>query len=275
MIPTAAFGGDAHRPFLLEGGDAAALLIHGFPGTPAEMRPLGDALHEAGWTAQGLLLPGFGADIETLPQRKQDDWIDAATEAMRELQGQHRPVVLVGFSMGAAVALSAATRVQPDALVLLNPFSRMDRLVWKLLPFVKRIFPSVKPFSYIKLDFDNPETRKSIDQFIPGADLDDPQVRESIRGFSLPTSMFDQLRQVGEQAFRVAPSVHVRTLVVQASRDETVSPAMTRKLVARLPNANLVEIDAEHNFTNPEQSAWESVRSLVLEFIYELNTTFH
>jgi alpha-beta hydrolase superfamily lysophospholipase len=60
-IPQAllAFQGPEHLPFLWPGGQPAALLVHGFPGTPAEMRPLGEALHQAGWTAQGILLPGF------------------------------------------------------------------------------------------------------------------------------------------------------------------------------------------------------------------------
>ncbi|MCC6615743.1 MAG: alpha/beta fold hydrolase [Anaerolineae bacterium] len=275
MMSFAAFEGEEHRAFKLEGGQPAALLIHGFPGTPAEMRPLGDALHEAGWTVQGLLLPGFGADIETLPERKHSDWIDAACDALRDLQREHHPVVMIGFSMGGAVALCAAARVTPDALVLLNPFSRMSHVAWKLLPFVKRIFPRVRPFSLIKLDFDNPETRESITRFLPGADLDDPDVQEAIRGFSLPTSMFDQLRQLGERAFRVARTTQIQTLIVQASRDETVAPATTRKLAARLPKAEYTEVDGEHNFTIPEQSAWKSVLSLVLEFMHRVNATFH
>jgi len=33
-----------HQPFTLGDGSAVALLIHGFPGTPAEVRPLAEAL---------------------------------------------------------------------------------------------------------------------------------------------------------------------------------------------------------------------------------------
>jgi esterase/lipase len=39
----------------MDGGDHAALLIHGFPGTPAEMLPLGTVLREAGWTVHGMI----------------------------------------------------------------------------------------------------------------------------------------------------------------------------------------------------------------------------
>lgn len=274
MMSFAAFEGEAHRPFWLEGGEAAVLLIHGFPGTPAEMRPLGEALHAAGWTAQGLLLPGFGADIETLPRRTCDDWIESACAATRALRQRHRSVAVIGFSMGGAVALSAAARVQPDALVLLNPLTRMSHALWRLLPLITRLFPQVKPFNLIKLDFENSQTRESIAQFMPGADLDDPQVRDAIRDFSVPTRMFEQLRQVGEQAFRVAPKVYVRTLVVQGLRDQTISPEMTRKLAARLPICEYAEIDAEHNFTIPKQSGWDHVLNLVLRFIEESVATF-
>lgn len=274
MMSFAAFESEAHRPFWLEGGDVAALLIHGFPGTPAEMRPLGEALHAAGWTAQGLLLPGFGADIETLPQRTYSDWIESVCAATRALRQRYRSVVVIGFSMGGAVALSAAARVEPDALVLLNPLTRMSHVFWRLLPLITRLFPQVKPFNLIKLDFENPQTRESIAQFMPGADLDDPQVREAIREFRVPTRMFEQLRQVGQQAFRVAPKVHVRTLVVQARHDQTISPEMTRKLAARLPVCDYAEIDAEHNFTIPEQSGWDHVLNLVLRFVEESAATF-
>ena len=40
------FDGSEHRSFVWTEGDHAALLIHGFPGTPAEMLPLGTVLRE-------------------------------------------------------------------------------------------------------------------------------------------------------------------------------------------------------------------------------------
>ena len=55
-----------HEPFFFEGGTPAAVLIHGFPGTPLEMRPLGRELQEAGWTVHGIRLPGFGPELDQL-----------------------------------------------------------------------------------------------------------------------------------------------------------------------------------------------------------------
>jgi esterase/lipase len=84
------FQGEQHADFLIECGEPAALLVHGFPGTPAEMRPLSPILHSAGWTPRGLLLPGSGAQIDSLVQRTAQEWIDIPALI---LQGQSDPVV--------------------------------------------------------------------------------------------------------------------------------------------------------------------------------------
>ena len=115
------FEGDEHRPFLWEAGKPAALLVHGFLGTPAEFRPLAGELLQAGWTVEGLLLPGFGAQIDSLFERRYAEWIEAASAALAELQRKHKPVLLVGFSMGGAVALNVAAERRPSGLVLLAP----------------------------------------------------------------------------------------------------------------------------------------------------------
>ncbi len=45
-----AFDSPEHHPFVLRGGSNAALFVHGFPGSPAQVRPLAEALRTRGWT---------------------------------------------------------------------------------------------------------------------------------------------------------------------------------------------------------------------------------
>ena len=116
------FDGCEHRSFLWQQSGRAALLVHGFPGTPAEMRPLGTVLRDAGWTVHGLMLPGLGADIASLEQRAGRDWSDAVRQALAGLQQHYSPVLLVGYSMGGALAVHAAQQLRPSGLVLLAPF---------------------------------------------------------------------------------------------------------------------------------------------------------
>lgn len=67
------YDGDEHKSFSWQAGDPAAVLFHGFPGTPVEMRPLGTVLWKAGSTVHGLMLPGLGADSASLEDRSFTD----------------------------------------------------------------------------------------------------------------------------------------------------------------------------------------------------------
>ena len=118
------FDGSDHRSFLWQESDRAALLVHGFPGTPAEMRPLGIALKEAGWTVQGLMLPGLGADIEKLDQCTSRVWLDAVQQAIEELKRQHSIILLVGYSLGGALTLNAALEQRPGTARAFLEFRR-------------------------------------------------------------------------------------------------------------------------------------------------------
>jgi carboxylesterase len=133
------FDGSDHQSLFWQESDRAALLVHGFPGTPAEMHPLGTILKEAGWTVRGLMLPGLGADIEKLDQRTSRVWLDAVQQAIEELKRQHRVILLAGYSLGGALALNAALEQRPDGLVLLAPFwsfgDKWFSLLWPVINF--------------------------------------------------------------------------------------------------------------------------------------------
>lgn len=262
------FEAPEHQPFFLNGtseGGAAALLVHGFPGTPAEMRGLGESFHSAGWSAQGLLLPGFGTDIETLPRRTAEEWVSAVVSAVRELKRGHHPVVLIGFSLGGALSMEAASIVPPDGLILLSPFWKLDGALWGLLPALKHVFPQFKPFRLMKLDFNNPEMRQNMAQFMPGADMDDPAVQQAIKDFSVPTNMIDQIRRAGVNAAKAAPNVRVPTLIIQGSEDELVKPEKTRLLAAQM-GAEYREVPADHQIRDPKGASYALVERMALEF---------
>lgn len=265
-----AFQGEEHLPFIHAGEGMAALLVHGFPGTPAEMRPLANSLHRTGVTVESLLLPGFGPQIETLAERKFPEWIDAVQSSLSRLRQSHDRVVLVGFSMGGAISMHvAASLVRPDAMVLLAPFWQLgepwQQFLWPLLRVFMRHF---RPFE--KADFRDPRLRRDILKFMPDADLDDPETQTMIREISLPFGVLDQLRLLGRSAYHLAPRLELPIMVVQGREDDVVHPRKTQRLVSRFPEAiRYCEVSGDHQLIHPDHPAWAEVEALVVRFIDE------
>src|SRR2546430_8469231 len=79
-------------PFALGDGPDACLLLHGLTGSPAEMRPVGDALAAAAFRAVAPLLPGHGTTPEDLYNTPPPDLAGSAHTPLRPPPGAGRLV---------------------------------------------------------------------------------------------------------------------------------------------------------------------------------------
>ena len=125
----------------------AAILVHGFADTPQAWRREAEMLATRGWR---VLVPELSHD------GTEADWLPLLVATLREAKAAHGRVVLWGHSMGGAMALAAARRETPDALILWAPFfaPRLGRTFTKLLyrlhrllflyPFVFTYFPALR-----------------------------------------------------------------------------------------------------------------------------------
>ena len=115
---------DRRAAFSASGGPVGALILHGFTGSPASMRPLADAVAKAGFSVELPLLPGHGTTPEDLAGRTFDEFATAVESAYGELARRSDAVVVMGLSMGGTLALNLATNhVELSGLVLINPFA--------------------------------------------------------------------------------------------------------------------------------------------------------
>lgn len=264
-----AFQGEEHLPFTLQAhGKKAALLVHGFPGSAAEMRPVATLLHTKGITAHGVLLPGFGHEIETLPQKKHADWLEFVLNQSQQLRKNHEEVILVGNSMGGALCIQVASQVHVDKLILFAPFYTIDFILWRALPLIKFALPTFKPFRLFKPDFNDPEFQLGFRNFMPEADLQDPVIQQGILDFAVDTRVFAQIRRAGLEAYRLAPKVTAPTLIIQGDHDELVTPRRTRDMVNRIKGkVEWLEVSATHNPLRPTEPYWEAVLQRIHTFI--------
>src|SRR5436305_8685837 len=99
---------DQLQPFRIRGGTRGCLLIHGFAGTPPEMRGLGEYLAAAGYDVMGPLLAGHGLTPEAMALTRWTDWDASAQLALTALRRDSREVFVAGQSLGGTLALHLA-----------------------------------------------------------------------------------------------------------------------------------------------------------------------
>ena len=115
--------------FLLEGNNGkAVLLLHGYTGTTAEMRPLGNHLHSLGYTVLCPRLPGHGTSVEDLNETVASQWVAAAKLGYAILAKQYSKIYVAGLSMGGLLAIViAATEKVERAALLATPIFLQDK----------------------------------------------------------------------------------------------------------------------------------------------------
>jgi carboxylesterase len=94
--------------FYFEGSETGCLLIHGFTGTPQNIRPLGDFLARRGLTVLAPRLAGHGTSIDEFERTGPRDWIATVESGLNQLRGSCSSVFAIGISMGGTLALHLA-----------------------------------------------------------------------------------------------------------------------------------------------------------------------
>jgi carboxylesterase len=105
-------------PFDLVGDDdVGVVLVHGFTGTPYEVRYLGEQCARAGFTVRAPLLPGHGTTLEDLDATTWNDWAEAVERAVDSMRVRCARVAVVGQSLGGLLALHLASHRRDIACV--------------------------------------------------------------------------------------------------------------------------------------------------------------
>lgn len=161
-----------NRSFEYGDTDAAfgVLLLHGYSDSPYSLRGFGEMMRDAGAYVLGLRIPGHGTIPSALKYTVADDMTAAVRLAMLHMRSvmDGRPIVVVGYSNGAALALNYDLEAVEDAslplpagLVLMSPeiavtraaayaswqawagdLLGLDKLAWS------SVLPEFDPFKY-------------------------------------------------------------------------------------------------------------------------------
>jgi carboxylesterase len=123
--------------------EVGILLVHGFTGSPASMRPWAEYLNQRGYTVKVPLLPGHGTTPHDLNLVKWQEWPAKVESDLQELLRTCRKVFICGLSMGGGTTLNIATRYSKDlaGIILVNPMIHVKfvphQLAWAISRFQK------------------------------------------------------------------------------------------------------------------------------------------
>ena len=210
-------------PWHLGAGRRGVLLLHGFAGTPPELRRLGEHLAAHGWRCHAPSLPGHAATPEALERTEWQDWAREAFECLEELASSCDTVAVAGQSMGGALALHVAARDhRVRAVASLATPLRISGLLHHLLPVITRF----------------------VRWHQPGSDIDlwDPTAVEELYSYGLrSTHAIRQLERLLATVRDELAQVRAPVLVLHGGRDRSVDPRNADELAERLISSASVE----------------------------------
>ncbi len=237
-------------PFFLPAGPVGVLLIHGFTGSPPEMRLLGDYVHRRGLTVAAPLLPGHGTTVDDMNRCRWTDWTGAVEAALADLRARCPTVFVGGLSMGSLLALYLAA-YHPDlaGAILYSPAVKVADWRIHLTPLVRHII----------------RTQDKSGQ----SDLSDPQAQQRLWCYDeQPLAAAAELLTLSRRVRRLLPHVTCPVLIVYSVRDREIHPDSARITYERVGSTDKELVTLHHSGHGlTVDSEWEFVAEKTLGFI--------
>jgi carboxylesterase len=222
------------EPFSLSGGRDGVLLVHGFTGTPHELRFLGEQLHRGGLTVLAPRLAGHGSTPEELDRSSWPQWLACCERGLEELAAGCDRVFVAGFSLGGALALRLALTDARRGTRRITALAVMSTPLW--LPFYLRW-----PLRLLQRTGWDRHVR-AVRRLTRGDLRDREQRRTNVVTPAYPLRATLSVLDLLESVRPFVEQVACPTLVLHALHDHTVPYACSSELVRRLRRARRVTL---------------------------------
>jgi carboxylesterase len=253
IIPTA-------EPFLLPGkgarGRTGCLLIHGFTGTPKEMRWMGEYLNNEGFTVLGVRLSGHATQPEDMIRSRYTDWTASVEDGYNLLSGLTDRIFLIGLSMGGILSLLMAAHLKVAGVFAMSTPYRLPS-DWRL-KYVKLISKFVKFF---------PKTKGA-----PDEGWFDKQSFAGHRSYPMnPVRSVAELNQLMGEMHKALPDVKVPVFLVHSRNDNYVIKDSMQSIFDQVGTADKQMLWVEGSgHVIPREPAREQVFKAAVDFILKV-----
>ncbi len=248
LIPTT-------EPFLFPGSRTGCLLVHGFTGTPKEMRWMGEYLAGRGFSVLGVRLAGHGTRIQDMLRSRWTDWVASVEDGYHILSGLADRIYLVGLSMGAALSLLMSTRLDVNGVVAISTPWRVG-----VASMAKYILPVTRIMPYA------PKSREPAD----ATWFDKEAFKDHVSYDRYPIAPAVEFDKLLIAVRRAIPEIRVPVLLIQSENDLTVLPSDMDRVYSALVHApekdKLLLKNSGHVVTRDaaRQQAFEAAAQFIL-----------
>jgi carboxylesterase len=209
------------------------VLVHGFTGSPASLRPLAELFAGRGFSVELLRLPGHGTHVRDMMTTRYADWRAEAARVIAGIKTRVERVLLVGLSMGGTLALDIASSsdVAAGVATINAPILDRDGFLVKLAPMLENIMP-LAPASAAGLkrhDIAKPGGIELAYDWVPtksGNSLvrEFPRLREQLKALTCPA------------------------LIAYSRQDHSVPPANSQAILRLLAGKDVAELVLERSY---------------------------
>jgi carboxylesterase len=122
-------------------GHIGVVLVHGFTGSPAAMRPWAEFLNARGYSVRVPRLPGHGTKPSDLNEVRWQEWPEKVRTEIIELQKSCSHIFVAGLSMGGGTTLNIAANHGDElaGIILVNPMIHVKGISPQLAFVISRI----------------------------------------------------------------------------------------------------------------------------------------
>jgi len=221
IIPTA-------EPFFLPGGPTSCLLVHGFTGTPKEMRWMGEYLNHQGHTVLGVRLAGHATQIEDMVRMRWWDWLACIEDGWHLLNGISERVFIIGLSMGGVLALRFASQFPVAGIIAMST------------PYALPTDPRLRIIKFLSIF--KPYLDKS------GSDsLDQDALVGHISYHANPARSIGELLDLLVELRAILPQVTMPALLMHSHNDQYVHPDNANKIYHHLGSTDKTLLWLDHS----------------------------
>jgi carboxylesterase len=215
-------------PISVLGDKTGILLLHGFTGSPFEMKYLVEAAQNKGYTVEAPLFKGHGTSVKELKSAHWIHWFEDAKKALFNLRKKCNKIVIIGLSMGATIGLHLAAHYQVEGVAALSPSIKLKPFK---LRYCRYLYPIIR---YIRKN----KTKNFSEDFRQLDKMSYPKV---------PIKSIRQLHELNKHVMDDLTDIYVPILLMHSAKDKVIDAKSVRGMHDKISSAHKIMLQLKES----------------------------